>query len=363
MQHHTIIVTGAAGFLGSALTVDLSKDNSIIAIDRRKPADSLLDAAPQVEWHRLDISDKESLTDVFESTRRRYGRIDFVVHLAAFYHFDLDWHPEYERTNVGGTANVVQLAIESDGPRLIFASSMVAMCPSPPGTMLDERSPTADVIPYGTSKAMSEKTIAEASDRLPSIVLRIGGVFSDWCELPPLCSLIKLWGVRAPLSRIIVGRGESGMPYLHRVDWVRLVRSCIERHRSIKPHEVFLASQHGAVSHMELFLALRRMQGGRVKRPFHVSPAVARIAVQIKTAFGRVTGKMPYERPWMLDYVDRPWVADTTGTRNRLGWDCSQGMQIRERLPVMQEHFKLNRPLWEQRNRMRAMGQYSYAPD
>ena len=110
MQRHIIIVTGAAGILGSALTVDLSRDHSIVAIDRRKPGRALLDAAPQVEWHQVDISERTALSDLFENTRKRYGRIDFVVHLAAFYHFDLDWHPEYERTNVGGTSNVVRLA-------------------------------------------------------------------------------------------------------------------------------------------------------------------------------------------------------------------------------------------------------------
>jgi nucleoside-diphosphate-sugar epimerase len=365
MPRHIIIVTGAAGFLGSALTVDLSRDNSIVAIDRREPGGPLLDAAPQVEWHQVDISERKALSDVFENTRQRYGRIDFVVHLAAFYHFDLDWHPEYERTNVGGTSNVVQMAIESNAPRLIFASSMVAMCPPSPGTMLDERTPTADVIPYGKSKAMGEKMIAEASDQLSSIILRIGGIFSDWCELPPLCSLIKLWGARTPLNRIVAGRGESGIPYLHRVDWVRLVRSCIERHRNIKPHQVFLASQHGAVSHKHIFLALRQTQSSavRVKNPIHVSPTVARIALHMRTMLGRATGQMLYERPWMLDYVDRPWVADTTSTRNQLGWDCSEGMQICERLPVLLDYFKYDRSRWEQRNRNRAMGLYSYSPD
>ena len=83
----------------------------------------------------------------------------------------------------------------------------------------------------------------------------------------------------------------------------------------------------------------------------------------MKTALGRVTGEMPYERPWMLDYVDRPWVADTTFTRNRLDWDCSERLQIRERLPVLLSHFDNDRRVWERRNRERAMGRYSYAPD
>ncbi len=365
MRHHIIVVTGAAGFLGSSLTVDLCRDSSVVAIDRREPGRALLDAAPGVQWHRVDISDRARVSDVFEATRRQYGRIDLVIHLAAFYHFDLDRHPEYERTNVGGTANVVQAASESNVSRLIFSSSMMAMAPPPPGTMLDERTPASGLIPYGESKATNEKMIAEARDRLPSIVLRLGGVFSDWCELPPLGSLIRLWGVRSALDGIVAGRGESGIPYLHRSDWVRLVRACIERQRDIASHEVFLASEHGAVSHAELFLALQRARsrGGRVKRPVHVSPALARIGLRMRMAKGWVTGNKPYERPWMLNFVDRPWIADTTHTRTRLGWDCSPGLRIAERLPVLMECFDSDRSRWERRNRSRAVGLYSYDPD
>ncbi len=365
MQHHIIVVTGAAGFLGSALTVDLSRDNFVVAIDRRDPGRALLDAAPRARWQRVDISEKAAISDAFENTKREHGRIDFVVHLAAFYHFDLDWHPEYERTNVGGTANVVQAAIESNVSRLIFSSSIAAMSPAAQGTMLDERTPASSVIPYGRSKAVNEELIAEARDRLPSIVLRVGGVFSDWCELPPLCSLLELWGARTPLNRIVAGRGESGIPYLHRSDCVRVVRACMDRHRDLGPFEVMLACQHGAVSHRDLFLAGQRTRSGATgfKKPIHVSPTVARIGLLMRRASGRVTGRMPYERPWMLDYIDRPWTADTTRTRERLGWDCSHGMQLCERLSVLLGHFDNDRARWEQRNRQRARGLYSYLPD
>ncbi|MCP3978865.1 MAG: NAD(P)-dependent oxidoreductase [bacterium] len=360
-----VLITGAAGFLGSALTVDLAGDHSIVALDRRQPGRALLDAAPQVEWHRIDIAEKAEVSAIFESTRRRSGRIDFVVHLAAFYHFDLDRHPEYERTNVRGTSNVLQASIESSVSRLLFSSSMMAMLPPAPGTMLDERTPASGLIPYGRSKATNEGMIAEVRDRLPSIVLRIGGVFSDWCELPPLCSLIRQWGARTPLNRIVVGRGESGFPYVHRSDWVRLVRACLCYDGRLPPHETLLASQHGVVTHDELFGALQRARSGagRAAAPLHVPVTLARVGLHMRAALGRITGSMPYERPWMLRYVDRPWVADTTRTRKRLDWDCSHGMRVCERLPVLLEHFENDRTRWERRNRQRANRAYSYLAD
>jgi len=361
-KQRVIIVTGAAGFLGSAVTVDLARDSSVIAIDRREPSRELLDATPTVTWHQVDISDEPALQALFQKTRDTLGRLDFVIHFAAFYHFGTDWHPEYQRTNIEGTSKVLQLATEFGAERLIFASSMVAMLPPPPGEMLTERSPTESTIPYGRSKSVGEQLVDGASQRLPAIVLRIGGVFTDWCELPPLDSLIRLWAGRSPLKRIVAGRGETGIPYIHRDDLVHLVRSCVDRNADLAPYEVFLASQHGAVSHNELFRITCGARGSLSHvRPIFVSPATATIGLYLRLALGRVTRDPPYERPWMLQYIDRPWVADTTYTRNRLGWDCTEGMGICDRLPEILAHYWQYRSIWERRNRARNEAMYTYS--
>jgi len=349
VPRQVVVITGAAGFLGSAITKDLATDHSVVAIDRREPGQALRDATPGVDWHRLDIAEHESLRTALRAARRRLRRIDVLIHLAAYYHFDPDWREEYRRTNVDGTSHVVDVAIENGVRRLIFASSMVAMRPAPEGAMLTERSPTAEILPYGKSKAIGERIVRRAAGRLPSITLRIGGVFSDWCELPPLYSLIEMWTGRSPLSRVVAGAGNSGIPYLHRDDLLQLVRRCIERHEDLASHEVFLASQHGTVRHRELFEIIR---GGDV-RPIFVSRSAARFGLALKMALGRVTGRMPLERPWMLEFVDRPWVADTTTTREKLGWDCDSRLDVRERLPLLLEHFSRDRPTWHARKAAR----------
>ena len=129
MARQVVVVTGAAGFVGSAVTVDLAADHSIVAIDQRAPDRELRDATPGADWKRLDIAERGTLLDVVSEARRRLGRIDVLIHLAAYYHFDSDWRAEYQRTNVEGTSHVVEAAIENDVGRLIFASSMMAMLP------------------------------------------------------------------------------------------------------------------------------------------------------------------------------------------------------------------------------------------
>ncbi len=361
MNQNVIVITGAAGFLGSAIAVDLSRGHQVVALDRRKPTGDLLASTPGTTWHQADIADADAVAAIFRRTKGSFGRIDFLVHFAAFYHFGTDWHREYERTNLQGTSNVLRSAAETGVRRVIFASSVAAMRPAPAGEMLTERTPTADDIPYAKSKSIGEKMVREASGQLPGIVLRIAGAFSDWSELPPLSSLIRLWSGPSPLSRLVVGRGTTGIPYVHRDDVVRIVRACIDNHEALDPCEVLLASQHGAVLHKDLFPVVRQAGGNAAtSRPIFMPVAIARIGLYMRRALGCLRREMPFERPWMLRYVDRPWVTDTTYTREKLGFHVRQGMGLLERLPTILEHFKQNRSLWEHRNRMRYHGDYAY---
>jgi len=363
-HHPVVIVTGAAGFLGSVITVDLAHHYQVVAIDRRVPTAALVAAAPSVTWKQVDIFDESALTDIFKNAIQWFGRIDFVVHLAAFYHFGSDWHPEYERTNLQGTANVLRSAIEAGVHRLIFASSIAAMRPPPLGKVLTEQCPTADCIPYGKSKSIGEEMVRHASNHLPSIVLRIGGAFSDWCELPPLYGLIKLWAGNSPLSRIIVGQGNTGFPYINRNDVVRLVRNCIERHEVFATHEVFFASDHGVISHRDLFPIIHQAsQDSSEVSPIFISPTIAKLGLFSKLVLGFVIRNLPYERLWMLQYIDQPWVVDTTYTQEKLGWSPAIGMGIRDRLPTIMKHFVRDLPVWEQRNRLRNKALYDYSED
>jgi nucleoside-diphosphate-sugar epimerase len=362
MTKPIVVITGASGFIGSAVCVDLAKDFMVIAIDSREPTEQLRRAAPQAIWYIIDIADNQAISKLFAQTKSDFGRIDFVIHLAAYYDFGTDWVPEYQRTNVEGTANVIDASIIEGVRRLIFASSIAAMEPPDIGSYLTEENPTSEFLPYAKSKSLGERLLAEASSQVPCNILRIAGVFSDWCELPPLYSLIKLWTSAFPFGRIIPGRGESGIPYININDLVRLVRLCILKNHELGPYNIFLASQHGAVLHKQLFSAIRSEAGySGSHRPIHIPRTIAKFGVWFRCALGEISGNRPYERPWMLEYADKPWITDTSKTRQTLDWDCTPELGILRKIPDILDIFEKDPKGWEERNISRNERRFSYS--
>jgi len=361
MTKPKVLITGASGFIGSAVCIDLAKDFQVIAIDRRKPSEQLIKAAPQAIWHILDIADNQALSQVFMQTKNDFGQIDFVIHLAAYYDFDNDWVEEYQRTNVDGTANVLDQSKKVGVKRLLFASSIGAMKPPAFGSFLTEESPMSEFTPYARSKSLGERLVTEAADQLPCIILRIAGVFSDWCELPPLHSLIKRWTSLFPMGRIIPGRGESGIPYIHIVDLVCVFRKCILLHSEIGPIKIFLASQQGAVLHRQLYPAIRSAAGYPENlRPFYITQKIARIGIWSQKAIGILSGHMPYERPWMLHYIDKPWTTDTRNTKRIIDWDCTPELDVLRRIPEILNNRRTNPKSWEEINISRNERRFVY---
>jgi dTDP-glucose 4,6-dehydratase len=107
-----ILVTGGAGFIGSALIRYLinETDNEVINLDKLTYAgnlDSLLEVAdsPRYRFEQADICERESLDRIFSTQRP-----DTVIHLAAESHVDrsIDGPGDFIQTNLVGTYNMLE---------------------------------------------------------------------------------------------------------------------------------------------------------------------------------------------------------------------------------------------------------------
>lgn len=361
MVKKVVVVTGAAGYIGSSLIISLAQKYSIIAIDKRNPTPDLIAAAPGVRWIELNIADPAHVNGTFHQVKEEFGKIDFIIHLAAYYHFGDDWRDDYEKTNINGTENIINAAIQNNVRRIIFASSVAAMEPPSLGKVLNERTPVSDFFPYARSKSVGEKIIKNASTKTPAIILRLGGVFSDWCELPPLYGLIQLWSGPEPFSRIIPGKGTTGIPYIHISDVIQVIQRCILLHDHLGSFEIFIASQRGAVVHNELYpLVKQSISPTHSAIPIYFSPSLVKIGLQVRLFFESLDNQVSVEQPWMLQFIDRPWTVDNAYTQQKLNWRCKPDMHILKRLSLMLKLYQEQKVNWMERKRNRLIANYKY---
>lgn len=359
----TILITGATGYLGTALCVDLCRDYNVIGLFRRPPTKRLIRAAPNVRWEKGDVVEPGCLDCIFKETSQRGHPVDYVIHFAAFTDFGEKWVDEYSDTNVIGTRNIVESACDAGVKRILFAGSIAALEPLGAGEALTEQSSGYGNIAYSKSKAIGEKLLAENSERVPVVILRLGGVFTDWCELPPLFSVMNIW--KCPfIGRMIPGQGNSGFPYIHRKDVVGIVRRTVENDEKLDRFEVLFAAWPGTTFQKELFPIIRRECNENYStEPVNAPLAMAKLILHGKYVFNTLRNKKTYERAWMIKYVDRPLIVDTSYTQKKLDWKPTDDLHILDRLPVMVDHFRKNYPKWYQRNIDRNDQNYFYYPD
>jgi len=151
-----ILVTGGAGFIGSALVHQLvSLGGEVMVIDDLSTG-FFENVHPSSEFHKLDICDP-----AFGETVVQFSP-EVIVHLAAQSSVtrSLVDPAANDRINLDGTRTVAQAAVDCGAVRVVFASS-AAIYGDPAEIPLVETSAKSPQNPYGASKLAGEAILAE----------------------------------------------------------------------------------------------------------------------------------------------------------------------------------------------------------
>ena len=173
-QPTTVLVTGATGALGPQVVTALAAAGyAVRVLVRRPPPAGRLPGGVDVQIG--DITDASAVAAAMTGCQA-------VVHMAALLHI-VDPAPalraEYERINVGGTANIVAAAIRAGVERLIFFST-IAVYGDSRGQILDENTPPQPTTLYGQSKLAAEQMVAQAQradGQALGVILRLSAVY------------------------------------------------------------------------------------------------------------------------------------------------------------------------------------------
>ena len=153
-----ILVTGGAGYIGSAVTeMLLRRGYEALALDNlwQGHRQAVVREVPLLE---VDLQDRPALEQVFAQ-----HRIDAVIHLAAVSVVgDSVAEPlRYYRENVGGLLNLLE-AMRAAGVRQIVFSSTASVYGIPSQIPITEQCAVQPVNPYGWSKLVGEQILADA---------------------------------------------------------------------------------------------------------------------------------------------------------------------------------------------------------
>lgn len=177
-----IVVTGAAGFVGSSICKALASDHEVIGIDS---FDETLYPAQQKRNRASELSHFSGFTLVSEAIQTLsapsviFGGADFVIHCAAIPGLRPSWeHPEmYIEQNLGATLRLAEsVAQASDNTKIIHLSTSSVYGKNARGSEAMEVKP---VSPYGITKLAAERELDFFATKmgLDVMILRLFSVY------------------------------------------------------------------------------------------------------------------------------------------------------------------------------------------
>jgi UDP-glucose 4-epimerase len=168
-EKQMILVVGGAGYIGSHLVKELVETQEVIVLDNLSTGfrDSVDSRAVFIQG---DLGNEEDLETVFS----KYP-IEAVMHFAAnsLVGESVMDPLKYYQNNVAATLTLLKMMIKYDVKNFIF-SSTAATYGIPSVDIIEENTPTNPINPYGQSKLMVERILADFSSayELNYVVLR-----------------------------------------------------------------------------------------------------------------------------------------------------------------------------------------------
>ena len=217
-----ILITGGAGFIGSAVIAELqAHGHDIAVIDNLSFGNRDFINVPDDRFHNVDIRDRAAMAQVFAAYQP-----DWVIHLAAIHFIPYcNQHPyESADINISGTMHVLDLAGETASVSKVFFASTAAVYPIYDDAV-SETHATGPLDIYGLSKLTGERLCSEFHQRtgIKTVICRFFNAFGPNETNPHLIPEIQQQ-INAGKRTINLGNLTPKRDFIHTSDMARAVR-------------------------------------------------------------------------------------------------------------------------------------------
>ena len=297
------LVTGAGGFLGTALVRALAARGDRVRALVRRPA-AALDLAG-VELVTGDATDPATLRSAVRGQ-------ELVFHLAGVRRATDP--AEFLRVNAGSTRALLEACLaEAPGlTRFVLAGSMAAAGPS--RTQRRESAPLEPIEPYGVSKAEAESISLSYADRLPVAVARPPRIMGPGDRE-------NLLFFRLARAHLALDFGDRPLSWIDVDDCARGFLLLADRPEA-RGEVFFLASPEPTTAAGLMREAARALgvRARRVRVPARALRVVAALADAVTAATGR---RLPLNRKLAVQLLAPGWVCDPAKAKERLGFEAT----------------------------------------
>lgn len=258
-----ILVTGGAGFIGSALVRKIinESDHEVLNIDKLTYAGHLeslesVCGSDRYNLKKIDICDSEQINHVFNEFKP-----DVIMHLAAESHVDrsIDGSAEFIKTNVNGTHTLLEEAKqywqklegeEKDNFRFLHVSTDEVYGELGKTGFFTEETPYDPRSPYSSSKASSDHLVRAwyHTYGLPTMITNCSNNYGPYQfpeKLIPVVILKALQGKEIP----VYGTGENVRDWLYVDDHARALLTVVEKG---VPGETYNIGGHNEKQNLEV---------------------------------------------------------------------------------------------------------------
>lgn len=344
-NREVVLITGCSGRIGFNACARFAQDYQIVGFDVM-----LAGSLPDIEFMMVDMASDESVAAGLNNVREKYGnKLAAVIHLAAYYNFEGGSYSNYERITVKGTERLLRGLKDFHVGQFIFSSTMLVHAPCKVGERITEDSLVDPKWAYPKSKVETEELIRKEHGEMPYVIMRIAGVYDNYCHSIPISNQIQRIYENQLESHLFPGDLSHGASFVHMNDMIEALWLSVQK-RNILPKElVLLIGEEETLSYETLQREIGLLVHGQEWKTWRVPKVVAKVGAwsQQHLPFLPKT----FIQPWMIDVADDHYALDITKAKQYLGWEPKH--LLRTTLPDMIKRLKDDPLAWYDENRLK----------